>query len=244
MKKYFLLFLLTSIGILNVAGQKIKDALYLKNGSIIYGELQEITDNQYKIITSDKSLFIFQASEVDKFAKVTPGFAGRKESGVGFSLETGLLVGPQGSDYAAPFSFNMIFNLTSNTQNLYGLGTGVEYFGKSYTPFFMEYKYILSDKKTAPFIFSRAGCLFYFGEEEQSNDYYYLQYTQPKITYKGGGSFTLGTGISWAREDYETYLSFAFRYAHVSRTETTNGSYVYTYNTNFNRLELKYGFKF
>ena len=37
--------------------------------------------------------------------------------------------------------------------------------------------------------------------------------------YKGGGSFTFGTGISWAKEDYETYLSFAYRYAHTSYTQ-------------------------
>jgi hypothetical protein len=243
MKKLILLLIFIGLGVLNVTGQKTRDALYLKNGSIIYGELTEITDNQYKIITSDKSLFIFPSSDVEKFLKESPGFAGRKESGAGFSLEAGFLIGPQKSDYVAPFSFNMILNVTSNTQHIFGVGTGIEYFGKSYTPLYFEYKNILTNKKTSPFIFTRIGGIFYLGGEEETNDYYYGG-NPPSIDYKGGFTYALGTGISWAKEESETYLSFAFRYAHISRVENTYNSYEYTYKTNFNRLEIKYGFKF
>lgn len=232
MKKYFLVFVFVFLGILNANAQKSRDALYLKNGSIIYGDLIEITDNQYKIKTSDGSLFIFQVSEVDKFLKESPAFTGRKKSGAGFSLEAGFLVGPQSSQYFAPFSFNMVLNMTSKTQSIFGLGTGIEYFGKSYTPLFFEYKGLLSDKKTTPFIFTRVGGIFYLGSEEETNN------------YKGGFSFALGTGISWAKEESETYLSFAFRYAHISRIEKTSTAYEYTYKTDLNRLEIKFGFKF
>ena len=244
MKKLIFFFLIASLIVFDAAGQKTRDAIYLKNGSIIYGDLIEITDNQYRIKTSDGSLFIFQTSEVDKFIKESQGFSGRKQNGAGFSLEGGFLVGPQRSDYVAPFSFNMILNITSNTNHIFGLGTGVEYFGKSYTPLFFEYKNILADKKISPFIFTRAGGVFYLGGEEQTNDYYNGGYTQPVTNYKGGLTFTLGTGISWAKEESETYLSFAFRYAHFSRVENTYNSYQYTYKTNLNRLEIKYGFKF
>jgi hypothetical protein len=244
MKKYFLLLAITCLGVLTATGQKAKDALYLKNGSIIYGNLTEITDNQYKIKTSDGSMFIYQSSEVDKFLKESPVFDGRDKNGPGFSLEAGFLVGPQKSDYVAPFSFNMILNITSNAQSVFGIGTGVEYFGKSYTPFFLEYKYALFNRQTVPFIFTRAGGIFYLGGEEETNDYYYGGYSQPTTNYKGGLSFTLGTGISWAKEEYETYLSFAFRYAHTSRIEKNYNSYEYTYKNNFRRLEIKFGFKF
>jgi hypothetical protein len=244
MKKLFLLLIFIGLVVLNATGQKTRDALYLKNGSIIYGDLTEISDNQYKIITSDKSLFIFQTSEVDKFVKENPGFSGRKKSGAGFSLEAGFLIGPQKSDYVAPFSFNIILHVTSNTQHVFGLGTGIEYFGKSYAPLYFEYKNILNDKKTSPFIYTRVGGIFYLGGEEENNNNYYGGYNPPTINYKGGFTYALGTGISWAKDESETYLSFAFRYAHISRTENAYNSYEYTYKTNFNRLEIKYGFKF
>jgi len=51
---------------------KTKDALYLKNGSVIYGKLLEISENRYKIQTSDGSLFNYSSDEVDKFLKESP----------------------------------------------------------------------------------------------------------------------------------------------------------------------------
>jgi hypothetical protein len=64
------------------------------------------------------------------------------------------------------------------------------------------------------------------------------------MSYKGGFSFTLGTGISWTKDGYETYLSVAYRNANTSYTETDNTNQIYTYKTAYNRLEIKYGFRF
>jgi hypothetical protein len=62
--KKFLSFVTILIFItLPLSAQKLKDALYLKNGSIIYGKLLEITDDKYKIQSSDGSLFIFSSDE-------------------------------------------------------------------------------------------------------------------------------------------------------------------------------------
>lgn len=66
---------------LPLTAQKSKDVLYLKNGSKIYGNLMEISDNQYKIKTSDGSLFIYSQPEVEKFINEATGFDGRKKTG-------------------------------------------------------------------------------------------------------------------------------------------------------------------
>ena len=95
---------------LQLTAQKTKDVLYLKNGSMIYGNLIEISDNQYKIRTSDGSLLIYSSGEVDKFVKESPMFDGRRVNGAGFSMEAGLLIGAQKSEFDAPFSFNFIVN--------------------------------------------------------------------------------------------------------------------------------------
>lgn len=242
MKKTLLLATLLIICILNLSAQKSKDVLYLKNGSMIYGKLIEITDSQYKIKTSDGSVFIFTPAEVDKFMNEEIRFEGRKENGFGFVLEAGLMVGGQNTDYVAPFSFNYLGNYTAGTNNIYGIGSGVEYIGDPFMPLFFEYKHIMNRKKTSPFIFGRAGRLFHLNGEEESNNYSYPYYGYSK-SYEGGFTMTLGTGISWAREDHETYLSFAYRNAHTSYTEKNNSSSTKYYNT-LNRLEIKYGFRF
>lgn len=241
MKKQIVMVLLLIICTLSISAQKVKDVLYLKNGSIIFGKLIEISEAQYKIQTSDGSMLIYSNEEVQKFAREAPGFEGRKKSGFTYSLEAGLLAGSQDTKYFAPFSFNILAGGTVMTKNIISAGTGVEFIGRPYTPLFIEYKYIINDKKTSPFVFLRGGAVLALGGAETSNPNY--NDYGPK-DYKGGGSVTFGTGISWAKDDYETFLSFAYRYAHTSYTQKEYAHGDVTYSENLNRLEIKFGFKF
>src|SRR5512133_887193 len=104
MKKNLLFGILLVLIILPAHSQKSKDVLYLKNGSIIYGKLLEISGEQYKMQTSDGSILIYPISEVDKFSNEKPFFEGRKSNGFTLSLESGLLAGSQDTKYFAPFS--------------------------------------------------------------------------------------------------------------------------------------------
>lgn len=241
MKKYLVTFIMLIFILFPISAQKTKDVLYLKNGSIIYGKLIEIFEDQYKIQTSDGSIFIYKSSEVEKFAKESPFFDGRIIEGIGFSLEAGLLIGSQHTDYTAPFSFNFLAGFTSNTKNIISIGSGVEFIGKPFTPLFLEYKYLIFDRKTTPFIFARGGALLHIGVDDPES---YVLYDYNPTNYKGGGSFAFGSGISWAKEDYDAYLSFAYRYAHTSydKYDYTRGNT--TYENSLNRLEIKFGFRF
>jgi hypothetical protein len=226
-----------------IFGQSKKDVLYLKNGSTIYGKLIEASDSQYKIRTADGSIFIFASPEVDKFVNERPYYEGRKKKGLGIAMEGGFLVGPQSSEYKNPFSFNIIGNVTLHTRSIFGIGSGVEYLGKPFNPIFIEYKYLISERKSTPFLFIRGGKLLYLKDDETDSDYPYQQYNYRK-SYKGGASFTVGTGISWANDDGEIYLSFAYRYAHTSYQIENYNNQTDTYNNSYNRLEVKLGFKF
>ncbi len=243
MKKHILLVIIMIINVIQLSAQKSSDVLYLKNGNMLYGKLIEITNDQYKMQTSDGSIFIYKADEVEKFAKESPFFEGRKTRGFGFALEVGFLIGSQESDYVAPLSFNFLAGLTSNTNNVISLGSGVEFIGRPYTPLFLEYKYIINNRKTSPFIFFRGGGLVVSRNDEESSSNPSYQTTQPKH-YKGGFSMAIGTGISWAKEGYETNLSFAYRFAHTSYTQNEYSRGNVTYDNKLNRLEIKYGFKF
>jgi hypothetical protein len=228
---------------LQLSAQKYKDILYLKNGAKIYGTLLEVADNQYKIRLNDSTVFTFTTSEVDKYIKAKETFRGRRSDGVGFSLEAGLLIGAQTNTYDTPFSFNAILNYTLKTSNIFGLGTGAEYLGKTYTPIYLEYRRLFHEKGVSPYLFARAGVLAYFGSNDNTTYPYNPQYYQRK-DYSGGGSFTIGTGISWAGDGIETNLSFAYRYAHTSYLQSEYNIADVTYTTNYNRLELKLGFRF
>ncbi len=227
-----------------LSAQKSKDVLYLKNGSTIYGNLMEVSDNNYKIKTSDGSIFIFSIPEVEKFVNERYQFEERKKSGLGFVLEAGVLIGSQSTNYRAPFSFNFMANLTNKSKNIFGIGSGVEYLGQPFMPIFVEYKYLFSTRKTTPFLFLRGGNLFHLNGDANNNDNNTYNPYVTKINYRGGGSFTIGTGISWAYEDSETYLSFAYRNAHTSYSQKEYNTEPVTYRNSYNRLEIKFGFKF
>jgi hypothetical protein len=241
MKKIAMFSITLILITLKTYSQKTRDVLYLKNGSVINGTLFEISDNQYKIRAIDKNIFVFKSEEVDKFVKEAPVFEGRKKDGFGVALEAGFLVGSQKNEYDAPFSFNCLLNYTYNMNHILGIGTGVEFIGQTYTPVFAEYKIIISDRKTSPFIFFRTGALTHIAKDD-ATDSGYSSTIQTK--YKGGVSLGIGTGISWANEDSETYLSFAYRYAETSYTTENYMHHAETYNTYYNRLEIKLGFKF
>jgi hypothetical protein len=243
MKKRVLIALLLIIMGIQLMAQKLNDALYLNNGSIIYGKLTEIVNDTYKIQTSDGSILVYKAEEVARFEKESHIINIRKESGLGFSLEAGLLVGSQQSEFRSPFSFNCLLSITSNTSNVTSLGSGVEFLGRPYSPLFIEYKYIIMDNNTAPFVFIRGGAVIPFGSSGEAVST--TNITSGNIRdYKGGASLTLGTGISWSKENYETYLSFAYRYARTSYEQNEYNKGIVTYSNNFNRLEIKFGYRF
>lgn len=241
MKKQIILIIILIITSSGVYGQRTRDVLYLRNGSMIYGKLLEVSSDQYKIQTSDGSIMIYKATEVEKFTREKPVYDGRKANGFTFTLETGLLAGSQDSRYAAPFSFNLLAGYTASTRNIISFGSGVEFFGRPYTPFFIEYKNIINRNRTSPFLFIRGGVVVPIGQSEGGTP---GQYNQHPKEYGGGGSFTLGTGISWAKEDFATSLSFAYRYAHTSYKQSEYNGVTYTYTDNMNRLEIKFGFTF
>jgi hypothetical protein len=240
MKKHILLFTLLIFTGLTLSAQKTKDVLYLKNGSIINGKLLEIKEDRYKIQTYDGSIFIYNSEEVDKLEKETPLFKGRKSDGFGLALEAGVLAGAQTTDYSAPFSFNILACYTAKIKNEIGIGSGVEFIGKPYTPLFLEYKYLINNRETTPFLFIRGGGLFPLSGSDSGTP---TEYNTP-FNYKGGGSFAIGTGISWSKNDYESYCSFAYRYAHTSYQQKEYNSGITTYESSVNRLEIKFGFRF
>ncbi len=241
MKKHLFFILLLLILSQILSAQKSRDALYLKNGSILYGRIIEITENTYRIETLDKNIFAFPSSEVEKFTKENQNPESRKTGGPGFAIEAGVLAGAQNNSLKAPFSFNILANYTLDKQNIMSLGSGVEFLNSTFAPLFFEYKRLLNENRITPFIFLRGGALMHIGgdgNDANENPYYY-----PK-DYRGGPSFGIGTGISRVKDDVETYISFSYRYTQTSYKQNDYNNVTYTYKSNYNRLEIKIGFRF
>lgn len=233
----FLLFFLFSL-ISN--GQGKNDALILKNGSVIKGKLVEASTESYRIRTSDGSILVYPADQVESFSTAMSGRENRGNSNFGLGLEAGFLVGTQNSEYVAPFSFNIVAIYRATDVHSFSVGSGVEYLGVAFSPLFLEYSANLLDRPASPFIFFRGGAEIYTGgNPDDDNSNYYNE-----RDYRGGPTFSIGTGINWQRESYDMILSFAFRYIKTEYSIQDYYSNESDYITTWKRLEVKLGFRF
>ncbi len=240
MKRNSLILLLFLLSISTLSAQKKGDLLYLKNGSIINGILIESTSDFYKIKTSDGSMFVYPAADVEK-AEINRAMDANESvtnSTIGFGLEAGFLVGIQSSEYVTPLSFNLIVDYQVTHNQSLAIGSGVEFLGVSYTPLFAEYRFLINDNSTSPFGFVRGGYVLFSGNSDEDNNY------GGSREYSGGPTMTIGSGINWDKGTHNMYLSFAYRYIRTEYIYDDDWSAPATYKTNWNRLEIKFGFRF
>ena len=231
--------------------QKNKDALFLKNGSQIFGKMEQLGGNKFALRTSDGSLFVFDSTEVDHFVIHDNASVARKKQGFGLGTEIGFLAGPQNSQYPAPFSFGFSTSYTFGTRYMAEAGSGLEFIGHSYMPFYGGFRYYFRESRTAPFIFGRAGYMVMISENEGETVYYPLlsSYYPPNYwytddRYNGGPTFTVGMGASFAISDMETYMSFAYRHFSTNEIVSTSTSQTEKFFYYYNRLEIKFGIRF
>lgn len=232
--------------------QKNKDALYLKNGSQIFGKMEQVSGNKVSVRTSDGSLFVFDSTEVDHYVIYDNSTVTRKVQGFGAGTEIGFLAGPQNSQYPAPFSFGLSGGYTFGTRYMVEAGSGLEFIGHSYMPFYGGFRFYLRESRTSPFLFGRAGYMAMISENEDEMIYYPMWssyypvdywYTEDR-EYKGGPTATLGLGAAFSMGDMETYMSFAYRYFRTKEIVTTSTSSTEEFFYYYNRLEIKLGFRF
>jgi hypothetical protein len=232
--------------------QKNKDALFLKNGSQIFGKMEQASGDKVSLRTSDGSLFVFDSTDVDHFVIHDNSSVTRKKEGFGIGTEIGFLAGPQSSEYPAPFSFGFSTSYTFGTQYMAEAGSGLEFIGHSYMPFYGGFRYYFRESRTAPFIFARAGYMVMISENEGETVYYpvWSSYYPPDYwytddrDYKGGPTATIGLGASFALNEMETYMSFAYRHFSTKEIVTTSTSETENFYYYYNRLEIKLGFRF
>lgn len=69
MKRIFAVLIFALVNVL--FSVSAKDFVNLKNGSVVKGELTELSDGHLKIESADGSLWVFELSEVEHFGKDT-----------------------------------------------------------------------------------------------------------------------------------------------------------------------------
>lgn len=223
------------------AQEKGQDAVYLKNGSILYGKILEYTEGkEVKIEIIGHNVLVFPVSEVEKTAY-------KLMENANYVPQKGIILGSSlsflgGSNNSLGFNFSTDYQFANRMST--GLGTGVEFFTYQVLPVYAEFNYSVLKSRLTPFFYAKAG--YSFPLSKPTEEYW----TSPD--YKGGILASAGMGI---RKDFQNNFSLLFslgyRYQKL-RTVTQYNPWYYGQNIgesmtridHLKRINVSVGFLF
>ncbi|RPH32555.1 MAG: hypothetical protein EHM93_08745 [Bacteroidales bacterium] len=145
--------------------------------------------------------------------------------------------------------YNMSFQVSNGYQFKNGLGLGIgsgaERLAVPVIPLYSEITYHFIDNRFSPYFFLKAGYGFTFIERRDSQ-YSYEDYTNPNpMDSEGGFLFNVGVGIANFTWDKAAVLfAVGYRYQRVTETLQMWNGMQHEVESNFNRIEVKFGFMF
>jgi hypothetical protein len=248
MKKPALVFLTLLFLVSITYAQKGKrDVIYLKNGSIIYGQIvSSLPSGEVKIKTKDNSLWVFEPSQVDSIGKtgrtpkqINPGY---------FNLtEAGILAGNSDNKYSAPFSLMNINGWKFSNGFSVGAGAGVEFFSETYLPVVADFRYYLNRQGVSPFFGIQGG--YSFALDKPDKEYVYKNYylwqgpSVNTLDVKAKGGFLLNPSVGICTTlSNNLALTFSAGYRIMRHRYSREDNY--TIDIDYNRLSLKIGLLF
>lgn len=238
MKSFFTLFILlvilsTGTAFSQSEGQSV--TVYLKNGSAVRGTLVGVGDT-LRLETYDRSLWVFQKSEVDRIvagAAVDPNVRYKHRGFVHYTEVGPLAMSNRASNgvTTSAFSFQITNGYKFNQWAYAGLGIGADLYAvQTFVPVVLSLRGDLSSKGSKiPFYFVEGG----YGFNATSNDV-------ATVRFGGGATGSAGLGLKVLFNGNTGFvISAGYRYQR-SFVEEGGGRQI----DEFNRLTLRAGFSF
>jgi hypothetical protein len=220
MKKYLLLSFFLLITALSFAQGNYQDVVYLKNGSVIRGNIiEQVPNKSIKIETADKSVWVYQMDEIEKITKEQV-----KRSSISyysyddFGLEPGnkviaeigylLKAGRYGMDRV---KLNFIGGYQLNPYFSLGLGTGLRYYTDAEAaliPVFADFRTTFMNNKISPYLSMDLGYSF-----DATNDFEgvgFLLSPTFGVSIKGSNKSALTIGLGYEMQRMEFYSSYNY----------------------------------
>lgn len=227
------------------------DVIYLKNGSIINGQIISLLPTgQVKIKTRDHSLWVFESAGIDSISKGTRHLStGQPVSQLHpgyFNLtEAGFLTGNSGNNITSPFSIINISGWHFSNRLAAGIGTGVEFLNETYLPVVSDIRYTIKREGVDPFFGIQGGYSFALDKPDKiysdpmftSAAGYYLN---SNLEMKARGGFLLNPFIGIITPlggNLALTISAGYRMMRHRYTRADD----FKIDIDYNRLSLKFG---
>ncbi len=240
---FLILILILSVWTSLVFAQEV-DHVYLKNGSVIRGNIMEVQpEDHVKITDLCGNIWYYKMAEVDKIASEPYQSEFTKSADpLGFEpgfvnmTSIGFLAGSSSNSQVAPFSLLMVNGWRHSSGFFVGGGIGVEFLGTNYMPLFLDMRYDLFGTDVVPYIVAKGG---YSVPLSSDHDEYETEYE-----YYGGPLLGIGIGLKIkTRTNFAWDIELMYRYQETSYNEIYDwNNQSYTYTDIYNRIEIRLGF--
>ena len=232
---------------LSFARKGKKDIIYLKNGSVINGQIiSSLPSGQVKIKTKDNSLWVFEAAQIDSISKSNSAFS-QIRTGYFNLTEAGILAGNSNNKYATPFSMMNISGWQFNNRFSVGAGAGVEFFSETYLPVVADIRYYLKRQGVNPFFGLQGGYSFALDTPDKQYVYQTSNIWQGSsaatLDIKAKGGFLVNPFVGFCTPLGENLaLTFSAGYRIMRQRYSREDNYLI--DIDYNRLSLKIGLMF
>ena len=232
---------------LSFARKGKRDVIYLKNGSVIHGQIiSSLPSGQVKIKTKDNSLWVFEASQIDSISQTGNEL---KQTHLGYYnlTEAGILAGNSDNKYSAPFSLINISSWQFKNGFSVGAGAGVEFFSEAYLPVVADFRYYLKRQGVSPFFGLQGGYSFALDKPDMQYVYDYTRiWPGPSgntLEMKAKGGWLLNPMVGFCTSLNENMaLTFSAGYRIMRHRYSREDNY--KIDIDYNRLSLKIGLIF
>jgi hypothetical protein len=228
----------------DLSAQQFSHKIFLKNGSIIHGNVLINTIDTLKIESCCKNIFIFKQEEVlnietENISPTRERLQNASASGI-FNLNSfGLILGKSEAMDATGFSLRSQIGYQFSNYAGLSIGVGFEHFNIDMIPLFVGFKSELSKRENTPVLSCYYGYSFPMNKKLNKDNIDY--------TYAGGTctGFDFGV-ISYRTSKRAFYLSAGYQYQHLTEESSNiwynNSTSKNTYD--LNKLVVKIGFLF
>ncbi|MFC2096278.1 hypothetical protein ACFLQ3_01095 [Bacteroidota bacterium] len=234
---------------------KMQDVVYLKNGSILHGDIIEIKANESITLKSNcGDTWVFKQIDIDRMVKepisksvVTKDSLVKvsyKNKGFYSNINVGFLFGGNMDTPFPPLSLMFVNGYQFDWGLAIGAGLGLDLLNEAYMPAVADIRYTFRNSKVSHFIYLQGGYAVSL-ESPDPYDYDYYDYYDSDTKSKGGYIINPGIGFKINLNNKNAFsFGIGYKYMEIYHTYREFSGQEIDRTIKYNRITLGFGYHF
>lgn len=257
-------FLITTllIGFISISDSyaqetKQQDVVYLKNGSILHGQIVEIEANETITLFSNcGDKWVINQSEIEKIEKIDisdeqyffnksiKSTLDYKNKGFYTGLNIGFLFSGNIDTPFPPLGLMILNGYEFENRFSLGAGLGLDLLNEAYMPLVADFKYNFTKGRINHYVYFQGGYTIAL-EKPDPYDYDYYSYYHSDIKSKGGYIINPGIGLKLFLNEKNAFsFGIGYKYININHSYKEQNGQLIDREIRYNRIVLNFGYHF